>query len=105
MVYSLSVYNIVSRKRDRSMQVLGASHLCDCGQWSMIRFVESFQALHAEKLLAAEERSLKMLMDGDMPPARGKKKLKPMTEVRTAPRVTRGMWWVTCYQGLEGETA
>lgn len=36
---------------------------------------------HADNLAAAEERSLKMFMEGNMPAARGNKMLKPMTEV------------------------
>lgn len=45
------------------------------------RFVESFRSLHGEKLKAAEERSVGMFVNGDMPAVKGKRKLKPMTEV------------------------
>lgn len=45
------------------------------------RFMRSFRTKHADKLIPAEERAVKIFMDGDMPAARGKKKLKPMTEV------------------------
>lgn len=36
---------------------------------------------HAKNLAAAEERSMKLYMEGNMPAAKGKKMLKPMTEV------------------------
>ncbi|CAM9326224.1 unnamed protein product [Ectocarpus sp. 6 AP-2014] len=44
------------------------------------RFAESFQSLHSKNLLAAEKRAIEMFVNGDMPAAKGKKKLKPMTE-------------------------
>lgn len=46
-----------------------------------LRFAEAFRLQHAKNLAAAEERSIKLYMEGDMPAARGKKTLKPMTEV------------------------
>lgn len=47
----------------------------------MCRFAESFRSLHSKKLQAAEDKSVEMFINGDMPAARGKKKRKPMTEV------------------------
>ncbi|CBJ26275.1 conserved unknown protein [Ectocarpus siliculosus] len=44
------------------------------------RFAESFRSLHSKNLLAAEKRAIEMFINGDMPAAKGKKKLKPMTE-------------------------
>ncbi|CAM9571599.1 unnamed protein product [Ectocarpus sp. 12 AP-2014] len=44
------------------------------------RFAESFRSLHSKNLLAAEERTIEMFVNGDMPAAKGKRKLKPMTE-------------------------
>lgn len=44
------------------------------------RFAEAFQLQHAKNLAAAEERSMKLYMEGNMPAAKGKKMLKPMTE-------------------------
>lgn len=46
-----------------------------------VRFAEAFRLQHANNLAAAEERSMKLYMEGNMPAARGKKTLKPMTEV------------------------
>lgn len=45
------------------------------------RFAESFRSLHSKNLLAAEKRAIEMFVNGDMPAAKGKRKLKPMTEV------------------------
>ncbi|CAN0460920.1 unnamed protein product [Ectocarpus sp. 12 AP-2014] len=44
------------------------------------RFAESFRSLHSKNLLAAEKRAIEMFVNGDMPAAKGKRKLKPMTE-------------------------
>lgn len=49
----------------------------------MCRFAESFRSLHSKKLQAAEDKSVAMFVSGDMPAVRGKRKLKPMTEVCT----------------------
>lgn len=47
----------------------------------MCRFVESFEALHADKLKVAEAKALALFMAGDMPAEQGKKRRKAMTEV------------------------
>lgn len=48
---------------------------------TMDRFAEIFRSLHREKLQAAEKKAVEMFVNGDMPAVRGKRKLKPMTEV------------------------
>lgn len=58
------------------MTLHGRAVLC-----CVCRFAESFRSLHSKKLQAAEDKSVAMFVSGDMPAARGKKKLKPMTEV------------------------
>lgn len=52
-----------------------------CALDVFVRFAEAFQLQHAKNLAAAEERSMKLYMEGNMPAAKGKKMLKPMTEV------------------------
>lgn len=51
------------------------THVCMCS------FTESFRSLHSKKLQATEDKTVAMFISGDMPAARGRKKLKPMTEV------------------------
>lgn len=43
--------------------------------------MKSFSAVHFEKLKAAEEKAVALLVTGRMRAARGKKKLKALSEV------------------------
>ncbi|CAM9104818.1 unnamed protein product [Laminaria digitata] len=64
------------------------------------RFAEAFRLQHANNLAAAEERSMKLYMEGNMPAARGKKMLKPMTErsARNAHRKVQDARFTKAYE-------